>query len=286
MIDARRLLRPWLLLPVLICAACAAPPPAAAPPDAASQEAGRLREAMLAEVPHAAPPEPGLAAAWIAQARAAVEAAGQRPAAAELALLVDRAPAVQRGALLLMRAAGPWEVLATMPVSTGQAGRRGYFITPTGVFANDGGIAGYRALGTPNRQGVRGLGERGMRAWDFGWHMARRGWAEDGSEAPIRFLLHATDPALLEPRLGTPGSQGCVRIGGAMNRFLDVNGVLDADIERLAGTDRSAAALLPPERRPTPLAGRLLIVVDSDAAAPPPARAAQAGREEAAGCAG
>ncbi len=56
-----------------------------------------------------------------------------------------------------------------------------------------------------------------------------------------------------------------MRIGGAMNRFLDANGIIDAEIERQAATDARAAALLLPGRQPTPVAGRLLIVVDSGA---------------------
>ncbi|WP_229681350.1 hypothetical protein [Neoroseomonas lacus] len=54
-----------------------------------------------------------------------------------------------------------------------------------------------------------------------------------------------------------------MRVGGTMNRFLDVNGVLDADVARLAETDRRFASLLLAEREVTSLAGRLLIVVDS-----------------------
>jgi hypothetical protein len=125
-----------------------------------------------------------------------------------------------------------------------------------------------------------------MRAWDFGWHWAERGWVEDRSEAPIRFLLHATDPEVLEPRLGAPGSQGCIRIGAAMNRFLDVNGILDAELERLSATQPRIAALLLPERRPTPIAGRLVIVVDSAAPALSQARPALLTGGPGMGCAG
>ncbi|WP_211847861.1 hypothetical protein [Neoroseomonas eburnea] len=258
--------RGWLVLAAASVAACAARRPAAPPPpDAAGAEAQRLRAIMLADVPGAAVPDPAQAARWIALARSALDAAGRLPQGTELALLVDRAPAVQRIGLLLLRAEGPWEVLATAPASTGITGRRGYFVTPTGVFVNDGGIMGYRALGTPNREGIRGLGAQGMRAWDFGWVWAPRGWTEDGSEAPIRFLLHATDPDHFEPRLGEPGSQGCVRIGGAMNIFLDRHGVIDADAERIAAESPRMAALLAPDRTPTAIAGRMLIVVDSAA---------------------
>jgi hypothetical protein len=261
---AARALRPLAILLALLAAGCAAPAP---PPeaDAAGPEAARLREAMLAEVPGARLPDPARAARWLALTRGALDAAGQAPGTAELAVVADRAPAGQRIALVLLRAAGPWEVLAEAPASTGASGRRGFFITPTGVFVNDGGILGYRALGTPNAQGIRGLGVRGMRAWDFGWHPAPRGWAADGSEAPIRLTLHATDPVFLEPRLGTADSQGCVRVGGAMNRFLDRHGVIDAEIERQARYQPRVAALLLPDRAPTPIAGRMLVVVDGDA---------------------
>lgn len=256
-------IRECAIAALLLLAACATAP--AALPDAATPESARLRDDMLAIVPRAAPAEPADAGRWVAQARRLLADAGVTPAMAELALVVDRAPAVQRIALVLLRRDGPWDVLATAPVSTGTTGRRGFFVTPTGVFANDGSVPGYRALGTRNAQGIRGLGAAGMRAWDFGWVWAARGWAEDGSEAPIRFLLHATDPDVLEPRLGRPDSQGCVRIGGAMNRFLDANGIIDAEIERQAATDARAAALLLADRRPTPIAGRFLIVVDSAA---------------------
>jgi hypothetical protein len=249
-----------------LLAGCVARPPAPADrPDAAAPEAARLRAAMLAEVPGAVAPDPARAAGWARLAQAALARAGQAPGRSEVALVVDRAPAVQRIALVLLRAAGGIEVLAEAPASTGRTGRRGYFVTPTGVFANDGAILGYRALGTPNAQGIRGLGARGMRVWDFGWHAAPRGWTGDGSAAPIRFLLHATDPDILEPRLGSPDSQGCVRIGGAMNRFVDRNGVMDAEIERQAAESPRVAALLAPGRTPSPIAGRLLVVVDSAA---------------------
>lgn len=275
----------WIVLLASLALGCAGPAPAPRPEAAIPAEALRLRAEMLAQVPRAESPDPGRAALWIAEARAALAASGHGPAGPELALIVDRAPAVQRAALVLLRSDGDWAVLAAAPVSTGATGRRGYFVTPTGVFANDGSITGYRALGTPNAQGIRGLGARGMRAWDFGWNWAARGWTTDGSEAPIRFLLHATDPGVLEPRLGTPGSQGCIRIGAAMNRFLDANGILDADLEARAAGDPRVAALLLPDRRPSLIAGRLLIVVDSRGGVRQVARPAPPPRGQGAACA-
>ena len=88
-----------------------------------------------------------------------------------------------------------------------------------------------------------------------------RGTGEDQGE--IRLLLHATDPAYLEQRLGHPASKGCVRILAAMNRFLDHYGILDSDYEQVAKADPRFEALLLPTRAPTPLAGNALVVVDS-----------------------
>jgi hypothetical protein len=50
-----------------------------------------------------------------------------------------------------------------------------------------------------------------------------------------------------------------------MNRFIDQNGVIDADIERQARDDPRVAALLRPDRTPSPAAGRMLVVVEGAA---------------------
>jgi len=154
-------------------------------------------------------------------------------------------------------------VIGSSKVSTGQAGRRGYFITPVGVFLHTDGILDYRALGTFNENHVRGLGLKGMRVWDFGWQQAEKGWGVKRDMAEIRLLMHATDPDHLEQRMGRPASQGCVRIPATMNRFLDLYGVLDADYERAARDDAGVRSVLLPEREPPPLAGNVMIVVDS-----------------------
>lgn len=107
-------------------------------------------------------------------ARAALDAAGHCAAAAELAALVDRAPDVRRIAIVLMRAGGPREVLASALAPSGMRGRRGCFVTPLRVFVHDGGSLGCRALGTPNGLGIRGRGAGGLRVWDFGWQLAER----------------------------------------------------------------------------------------------------------------
>jgi hypothetical protein len=101
-----------------------------------------------------------------------------------------------------------------------------------------------------------------MRVWDFGWQPAAKGWGS-GETGEIRLLLHATDPDYLERRLGHSASKGCVRIPAVMNRFLDRHGILDADYEPAAKEDPRFAALLLPDRMPTPLAGDVLVIVDS-----------------------
>ncbi|MGK9167546.1 hypothetical protein KXR53_14670 [Inquilinus limosus] len=189
-------------------------------------------------------------------------AAGRRPIVRpQLLIIVDRDPAVQEMRILLANPSGAWRSLGGTRVSTGQEGRHGYFLTPTGVFPHTDAILDWRAEGTFNANNIRGLGLEGMRVWDFGWQRAERGW--DGGESDIRLLLHATDPDTLEQRLGQAASKGCVRIPSAMNRFLDRHGVLDADYEAVARFDSRIEALLLPDRRPTPLAGNMLVVVDS-----------------------
>ena len=138
-----------------------------------------------------------------------------------------------------------------------------YYLTPIGVFLHTDAILDWRAEGTFNANHIRGLGLKGMRVWDFGWQLAPKGWGTGEDQGEIRLLLHATDPAYLEQRLGHPASKGCVRILAAMNRFLDHYGILDSDYEQVAKADPRFEALLLPTRAPTPLAGNALVVVDS-----------------------
>jgi hypothetical protein len=244
-------------------------PSAAAPATAAmsdadvSREADRLRGALLLEVPEHTIASTDGARAWIRRAKAVVDAAPMVIDRAQLLVVVDRDPAVQEMRIILARPDAPWQVIGGSKVSTGQAERRGYFITPVGVFRHTDGILDYRALGTFNENHIRGLGLKGMRVWDFGWQTAERGWRVDRDTAEIRLEMHATDPEYLEQRLGRPASQGCVRVPATMNRFLDVHGVLDADYERAAQEDPRFRAVLLPEREPTPLAGNVMVVVDS-----------------------
>ncbi len=204
-------------------------------------------------------PRPGQT--WIALSRATVAVSNQNIDRPQILVVVDRNPDVQQLRLVLARSGAPWQDLGGGEVSTGELGRRSYDVTPTGVFPHTDLILDWRAAGTFNAQHIRGLGRKGMRVWDFGWQEAERGWGTQ-EEGKIRLLMHATDPAYLEQRLGHPASKGCVRIPDAMNRFLDRYGILDADYERAAQLDRRFAALLLPDRNPTPLAGNLLVVID------------------------
>jgi hypothetical protein len=228
-----------------------------------AREVEQLRTALLRDVPQNVIGNADDDRKWIERARAATNAARLPIDRPQLLVVVDRNPAVQQLRIILAQRDARWEVIGGSKVSTGQAGRRAYFITPLGVFLHTDGILDYRALGTFNENHIRGLGLKGMRVWDFGWQPAERGWREDGDTADIRLLMHATDPDYLEQRLGRPASQGCVRIPATMNRFLDMHGVLDADYERAARDDARFRAILPSMREPTALAGNALVVIDS-----------------------
>jgi hypothetical protein len=241
------------------------PPPIPREPDTAAEWAlADLRAAMARDVPGQLHLSASRIAALIERAHAMLSATGTAIGTPQLVLTVDRNPASQTIALFLARpGTAPWSLVGATHVSTGQAGRKDYYITPVGVFRHTDAILDFRAQGTYNEHHVRGLGLAGMRVWDFGWQWALKGWHTDGEGGDIRLQMHATDPTLLERRLGRPASEGCVRVSSAMNRFLDHYGVLDADYDRVAITDIRYRQLLQPDHTPTPLAGRLLIVVDS-----------------------
>jgi hypothetical protein len=176
-------------------------------------------------------------------------------------LLVDRSPQVQ--ALLLYWVADGliFNFIGASPVSTGKAGGFDYFETPTGIFAHSIDNFDFRAEGTFNSRGLRGYGIKGMRVFDFGWVQARRTWLPGESE--MRFLIHATDPARLEWKLGTPQSKGCIRIPASLNRLIDYYGLLDADYEQ-AVADGEQLWVLRHDRQRTLWSGRYLVVVDTN----------------------
>lgn len=184
--------------------------------------------------------------------------------ASQFIIIVDRA--VKRQVAILTF----WDyetkqatIIGFTPVSTGLGNvrkRKDYFFTPTGLFENLPDNPSYRAMGTKNENGIRGLGRKDMRVWDFGWQKARAGWRQNFI-IDIRFEMHATDPDYLEQRLGTPQSEGCVRIHQTFNQFLDKYGIIDKNYEDLSKTQK--VWVLRKDREPVQLAGKYINVIDT-----------------------
>lgn len=178
-------------------------------------------------------------------------------------VLVDRNPKVKAIFLYFLDLpAARLYFIGASPVSTGKPGKFDYFLTPTGVFEHTLDNMDYRAEGTYNDNGIRGLGLKGMRVFDFGWVAATRGWGS-GKLSPMRLLIHATDPDFLEKSLGMARSKGCVRIPATLNMFIDRHGLLDADYE-LALLRGEKLWVLRSDRTPTQWPGRYLVIIDSD----------------------
>jgi hypothetical protein len=185
-------------------------------------------------------------------------------------VMIDRNPYVQAIFVywLDVRLATPrWHFIGATPTSTGKPGRFDHFTTPLGVFAHTINNRDYRAEGTFNGFGIRSLGSKGMRAYDFGWVQGERGWGRGGL-SQMRLLMHATDPDKLEPLLGIAMSKGCIRIPATLNTFIDRYGLLDADYQRALERGKKLRVLRP-DRVITPWAGRYLVVVDSGSLARP-----------------
>jgi hypothetical protein len=147
-------------------------------------------------------------------------------------------------------------------VSTGLPGRYEHFTTPLGVFDHSMANPDFRAEGTKNKQGFRGYGRKGMRVYDFGWVEAPRGWGS-GAMGKLRLQMHATDPELAAPKLGTAQSEGCIRIPATLNTFIDRHGLLDEDYDRQSESGIHLWVLRS-DRIPVSAPGRYLIVVDSN----------------------
>ena len=187
---------------------------------------------------------------------------------AQAFVVVDRSAQVQAAMVIVRNAAGGWHWLGATAVSTGKVGTFEHFLTPLGVFAHTLDNPDYRAEGTFNKNRIRGYGLRGRRVFDFGWQEAERGWG-GGGRSPMRLQMHATDPRVLEPRLGRVASEGCIRIPATLNVFLDLHGVLDADYEAAVAAGRTLW-VLNAERQPVPWPGRYMVIVDTQAAERPP----------------
>lgn len=176
-------------------------------------------------------------------------------------ILVDRSPVVQAAFIYWRSPNDDWNFIGATPVSTGRPGAFDYFLTPLGVFDHTLANMDFRAEGTRNKLGVRGYGVKGMRVFDFGWVLGERGWGPPG-KSNMRLQMHATDPDLLEPRLGVAHSKGCIRIPATLNVFIDRYGLLDAEYERRV-SEGAHLWVLRADRIPTPTPGRYLVVVDS-----------------------
>ncbi|WP_243440044.1 hypothetical protein [Fundidesulfovibrio soli] len=155
------------------------------------------------------------------------------------------------------------EFLGADLMSSGNLEKGGdYYVTPTGVFENLVDNFGYRALGTPNQEGWRGLGAKDSRVWDFGDQKSVKKYKGGNTVSQMRLLMHSTDPDKGEPRLGRTDSKGCVRISHTLNHFLDTYAILDLNYEQWAKT-RPESWLLKKDRRPVSHPGKYLIVGDS-----------------------
>jgi hypothetical protein len=177
-------------------------------------------------------------------------------------VVVDRDPNVQALLLYWRSARGDFRLMGASPVSTGRPGSYEHFETPVGVFDHSTVNLDFRAEGTRNSEGIRGYGVKGMRIYDLGWQRVPRGWG-DGAVSDMRLQMHATDPDLLEQRLGSAQSKGCIRIPATLNRLLDHYGLLDADYDH-ALRDGRKLWMLDAQREPVSDPGRYVIVVDSE----------------------
>lgn len=201
------------------------------------------------------------AAGYAALAEQAFLRAGIRPGAAQYLVLVDRHSLVQAMLLFWRSADGAYLLIGASPVSTGRPGSFDHFETPLGVFDHTPDTLDFRAEGTLNENGIRGYGAAGLRVFDFGWQRVAKGWG-DRTVIDMRLQLHATDPDVLEPRLGTRQSKGCIRIPASLNRLLDDYGLLDAEYERLL-REGHRFWMLREDRQPVADAGRYLVIVET-----------------------
>lgn len=201
---------------------------------------------------------------------AALAGAGAPSMKSQYIVMVDRNPFVQAVFLYWLdshASSDRLRFIGASPASTGKPGQFDYFITPMGVFAHTLDNRDYRAEGTPNNFGVRALGRKGMRVYDFGWTRGERGWGRGGL-SQMRLMMHATDPDYAEQHLGEVISKGCIRIPESLNIFIDRYGILDADYEQALENGKKLWVIRP-DRTPTPWPGRYLVVVDSYSAARP-----------------
>jgi hypothetical protein len=186
---------------------------------------------------------------------------------AQYIVVIDRNVWVQAAMIFWKSEQGDFHFIGASPTSTGKPGEFEHFQTPAGIFDHTLDNPDFRAEGTRNEFGILGYGHKDMRVYDFGWITAPRGWG-NGSAGVMRLQLHSTDPDLLEPRLGSAQSKGCIRIPASMNRFIDHYGLLDAHYDRAIAAGQKLW-VLPAQREPTPWSGQYMVVVDTERQARP-----------------
>ena len=118
-------------VPTVAPKAAVAPVHPAAPPDVDSETAS-LQASLPREVPNLTVDTPDASRAWIARAQSAIATSDFKIDRPQLVVVVDRNPDTQQMRILLARSEGRWIDLGGTKVSTGQTGRRDYYITPTG----------------------------------------------------------------------------------------------------------------------------------------------------------
>lgn len=263
--GARRSM-PLLHASILLIAAQLATVALAGDVDAAAATTAGIAASFRQEVDRVLTFSEQVADGYAALARDTLARSGLTLDGDQFVVVVDRSPKVQ--AMLVLWLAGErGQLIGASPVSTGLPGRFDHFETPLGAFDHTPANPDFRAEGTRNENGIRGYGVKGMRVFDLGWQQARRGWG-DGRLSTIRLQMHATDPDLLEARLGTPQSKGCIRIPRSLDTWLDVHGVLDADYDALPAAD-ARRWVLRRDRLPVQGAGRYVVVVETPPVDPP-----------------
>jgi hypothetical protein len=258
---AWRLMRRALVATPLVAAAAVQAIDDAPAPAAVAAEAAALRIAFATEVSTTLDVPASELAAETALLEAMLERHRVVMTEPQVVALVDRNAQVQVLMLLLGSPSTGWRAIGAAPVSTGRPGRFDHFETPLGVFEHVPQNPDFRAEGTKNDLGIRGYGSKGMRVYDFGWAQAKKGWG-DRALATMRLQMHATDPDVLEQRLGSAQSKGCIRIPATLNAFIDVHGLLDAAYDEAAASG-ARFWVLRDDRMPAAHAGRFLVVVDS-----------------------
>ncbi len=189
------------------------------------QQLDRSRQRFIAEVERRLQLPADAQHSVLQQLDAAVLQAGLSAQPPQHVLVVDRRPHAQAAFLVLRTPQGSWHWVGASPVSTGRVGSFDHFRTPLGVFTHSRDNLDFRA----------------------------------GGLSQMRLQVHATDAALLEPRLGRVGSKGCIRISAPLNVFLDRHGVLDADAGTVS-TARYRSAALGAGCRRWPLTTRTAVV--------------------------